>query len=114
MRGFFSGLAKLWREFRKRRRYAAVIAPDAIGRMAQELSHLAELARRHADLPDAEARQLLNLRDEMRHLTKLVEKPEFCRLPAGRRLALHHSLQRSQEKLLASIQSTHAPTARIQ
>lgn len=114
MRAIFSRLAELWREFRKRRRYAGAIAPKNIGNMAQELAHLAELARCHAHLSEAEARQLHNLREEMRHLMLLVEKPEFCRLSADRRLALHQSLQRSQEKLLDSIQSTHAPTARIQ
>ena len=114
MAHIFSGIARLWREFRKRRRYAAAIAPAAISGMARELSHLAELACRHAELPPPEVRQLQLLREEMRQLISLTEKPEFCRLSADRRLALHHSLRRSQEKLLMSIQSTHAPTARMQ
>lgn len=110
----FSGMARLWRELCKRRRYASVIAPRHIGEMALELARLAELAQVHAALSSAEARQLQSLGDEMRQLNHMTTLPEFCRLSADRRLALYDSLQRSQEKLLASIQSTQAPTARMQ
>lgn len=110
----FAGIARLWEELRKRRRYAAKIAPHCIGDMALELARLAEQAQVHVTFPSAEARHLQMLSDEMRQLNLLTEKPEFWHLSADRRLALYDSLQRSREKLLASIQSTQAPTARMQ
>lgn len=114
MRRIFSGIARLWQEFRKRRQYAKQIAPDTIARMAHELAHLATLACCHTEVSPPESRRLQALCQEMQQLALMTEQPEFCRLSADRRLALHDSLCRSQEKLLASIQSTHAPTARIQ
>ena len=114
MGSIFSGLARWWQEYRKRRRYAALITPEHIGGMAKDLAHLAYLAQQHASLSPQEARHLAQLTEEMRHLHAMTEKTEFCRLPADRRLALCDSLQRSQEKLLTSIQSTQAPTARMQ
>ena len=114
MGSFFSGIARIWREMCKRRRYASLIAPGNIGSMAQELAHLADMAQRNAHLSHSEARHLHNLGEEMRQLCQMTEKPEFCRLSADRRLALYDSLMRSQEKLLTSIQSTQAPTARMQ
>ena len=114
MRNIFSGIARLWREFRKRRQYAKQIAPENIARMAQELAHLADLACCHAEISEPESRHLQALRQEMQQLADMTGRPEFCRLSADRRMALHDSLCRSQEKLLTSIQSTHAPTARIQ
>lgn len=110
----FSALVRLWKEFRKRRQYAHLIAPASIGRMAEELVHLAELAECNSHLSSAELQHLLQLRGEMKHLITITEKAEFLRLSAERRLALYDSLQRSQEKLLTSIQSTQAPTARLQ
>ena len=110
----FSGLSRLWRELCKRRRYASLIAPDNIGDMALELARLADMAQLHAALSQTESRHLQQLGEEMRQLNRMTGLPEFCRLSADRRLALYDSLQRSQEKLLASIQSTQAPTARMQ
>lgn len=110
----FSSIARLWEELCKRRRYASQIAPTCIGSMALELARLAEQAQVHVTLSSAEAVHLQMLGDEMRQLNGMTERPEFCRLSADRRLALYDSLQRSREKLLASIQSTQAPTARMQ
>lgn len=110
----FSSIARLWQELRKRHRYASQIAPRCINGMALELAGLAAQAQVHILLSSVEAHHLRLLGDEMQQLSRMTELPEFCRLSADRRMALYDSLQRSREKLLASIQSTQAPTARMQ
>ena len=114
MRQLFAKIQQLLREWRKRRRFASVIAPQSIRSAAEEVAHLAELACQYTPMPPSEAQRLHTLRHEMRQLMLLTEKEDFCRLSADRRIALHGSLLRSQEKLLASMQTTHAPTERMQ
>lgn len=114
MAGLFQKIGKLWREFRKRRRHFREISPDVIGQLAQELADLAEIVERGPAVSGKEAHYLHTLRQEMHGLVDMTRRPEFCRLSADRRLALHHSLHRSQEKLLASVQCATSSTERIQ
>lgn len=114
MATFFQKIGRLWREFRKRRRHAHEISPLTIGQLAQELADLAEIVERGPAVSGKEAQYLHILKDEMHSLVDMTRRPEFCRLSADRRLALHHSLHRSQEKLLASVQSIMSSTERIQ
>ncbi len=103
-----------WREFVKRRKNADAISPRTIRNMANELEHLAELTSYSQLLSGREARHLHSLREVVRNLKQMVDEPQFCRLSADRRLALHHSLQNSRQKLLDSIQAAESPTERIQ
>lgn len=114
MAAFFQKIGKLWKEFRKRRQHAREISPDTIGQLAQELAHLAEIVERGPDVSGKEAQYLHTLKEEMASLVDMTRRPEFCRLSADRRLALHQSLHRSQEKLLASVQAAISSTERIQ
>ncbi len=110
----FSKLCHFWKEIRKRRRYSRIIAPENIGDEAQKLMHLVEISLRNGYLSGAEAQHLQILQEEMGRLIILTEKEEFHRLSADRRLSLHESLQRSQQKLLVTIQGAEAPTERMQ
>lgn len=114
MRKLFHNAALVWRELRKRHQHAREISPETICQLADDLSHLAELAERSIPLSPHEACHLHALREEMRSLADMTERPEFCRLSADRRLALNESLQRSQEKLLASIQAVYSSTEKVQ
>ncbi|MEG2173206.1 MAG: hypothetical protein RRY29_08075 [Desulfovibrionaceae bacterium] len=111
---FFQKIGKLWREFRKRRQHASEISPRVIGQLARELADLAEIVERGPDVSGKEAQYLHSLKEEMTSLVDMAQRPEFCHLSADRRLALHHSLHRSHEKLLASVQSATSSTERIQ
>ncbi len=111
----FSALRRFWKESHKRRRYASFIAPTSIANLASELLHLVHLAKYISHLSEDEARHLQSLEQEMETVITLTQKAEFSRLSADRRLVLYESLQRSQDKLLMSIQGAHSPpTARIQ
>lgn len=114
MRKMFHNVILVWKELRKRHRHAQDISPETICRLADDLAHLAELAERSIPLSRNEACHLHALQEEMRSLADMTERPEFCRLSADRRLALNESLQRSQEKLLASIQATYSSTEKVQ
>mgnify|MGYP001088803540 CR=1 FL=1 len=114
MRKLLHNVALVWKELRKRHTHAREISPETIRRLADDLSHLAELAERNVPLSRNEACHLHTLREEMRSLADMTERPEFCRLSADRRLALNESLQRSQEKLLASIQAAYSSTEKVQ
>ncbi len=115
MSGVFQQLSNLWREFCKRRAYGALIHPDGIGAQAEELANLADLALRSTAAPSApECRQLAKLAQSMRRLKDTVRSPEFCRLPADRRLALHRQLRTAREKLLASLQKSQISTEKLQ
>ncbi|WP_165177131.1 hypothetical protein [Desulfovibrio sp. ZJ369] len=107
-------LRSLWHEFRKRREYGAVIRPDQIRAQAEELGHLAELARRSVPLAASELRHLSRLAEEMRHLAEMTRTASFCRVPADRRFALHVSLRDAQEKLLASVQKARLASEKPQ
>ncbi len=109
-----STLRNFWEERRKEKRYATIIAPEKIGEEAQRLLHLVELSLCNGHLSGSEAHHLQSLQDEMGKLILLTEKDEFRRLSVDRRLSLHESLQRSQEKLMFSIQRAEVPTARMQ
>ncbi len=111
---FFSAIGNFWSQLRKRRRYSHVIAPQNIGDEAQKLIHLVELSLRNGYLSGAEAHHLQTLQEEMGRLITLTEKDEFHRLSVERRLSLHDSLLRSQEKLLVTIHGADAPTERMQ
>lgn len=114
MAAIFQKIGKLWQEFRKRRQYAHEISPQVIGQMARELANLAEIIERGPTVTSKEAQYLHTLREEMDSLVEITGRSEFCRLSADRRLALHQSLHRSQEKLLASVQTAASSTERIQ
>ncbi len=110
----FSRLRLFWRELRKRQQYSHIVAPKNIGEEAQKLMHLVEISLRHGYLSGEEAHHLQTLQEEMGRLIILTEKEEFHRLSVDRRLSLHESLQRSQQKLLVTIHGAEAPTERIQ
>lgn len=115
MNGVLQRISGIWREFCKRRAYGAIIHPDGIAAQAEELARLAELALRStAALSTLECRHLAPLADAMRRLTETVHSPEFCRLSADRRLALHRQLLTAREKLLASLQKTQISTEKLQ
>ncbi len=114
MKKLFSKIRRLWQEARKRRIHATIIDPARIGNMAKELVHLVQMALCNGNIPQEEAQYLHQLQKEMEKLIALTEKAAFKKLPADRRVTLFHSLQRSHEKLLTSIQGTDAPTTRIQ
>ncbi len=110
----FSTIRRFWTERRNKKRYAKIIAPEYIGQEAQRLLYLVEISLCHGHISDPEAHHLQSLQEEMGKLILLTTKDEFKLLPVERRLSLHASLQRSQEKLLVSIQRAEAPTARMQ
>lgn len=114
MAAIFQKIGKLWQEFRKRRQYAREISPQVIGQMAQELANLAEIVERGPTVSSKEAHYLRTLKEEMHSLVEITARVEFSRLSADRRLALNHSLHRSQEKLLAAVQAAASSTERIQ
>lgn len=115
MSGVFQRISDIWNEFCKRRAYGALIHPDGITAQAEELAHLAELALCSTAAPSAaECRQLARLAHSMRQLTETTHSPEFCRLSADRRLALHRQLQTAREKLLASLQKSQIATEKLQ
>lgn len=104
MARFWRRLRFFWHEFRKRRKYGAMIRPEGIRSQAEELAHLAELAGRSVPLAGLEARHLAELTQAMTHLVRMTRSADFCRLPVDRRLALRENLREAREKLLASIQ----------
>lgn len=114
MASFLQNIAGAWKEFCKRRRYAREISPSSLGQLAQDLAHLAEIVERGPDVTSLEAQFLHSLKDEMHSLIAMTRRPEFHRLSADRRLALHRSLHRSLRKLLASVQAAPSSTERIQ
>ncbi len=110
----FSAIKSFWNERRKKKELYALITPEYIGLEAQRLLDLVELSLCNGHLSGPEAHHLQSLQDEMCKLILLTEKKEFKHLPVQRRLSLHESLLRSQEKLILSIQRAEAPTARMQ
>ncbi len=78
------------------------------------LCQLVQMSLCRGQMSQEEAQYLQVLQKEMEKLITLTENKSFRYLPAHRRMTLYYNLQRSQEKLLASIQSSDAPTARIQ
>ncbi len=110
----FSKFAKYWENRRQKKRFAKIIAPEYIGNEALRLLHLVELSLCNGHLSGPEAQHLQSLQEEMGKLILLTEKEEFHHLPVERRISLHESLQRSQEKLILSIQGAEAATARMQ
>ncbi len=114
MKKFFLNFRKLWQEAVKRRRYSDIIAPALIGNMAKNLAQLVHMALCNGHIVHEEAHYLQQLQKEMEKLIALTEKAAFKNLPADRRITLYHSLKRSHEKLLTSIQRIEAPTTRIQ
>lgn len=115
MSGVFQRISSIWREFCKRRAYGALIHPDGIAAQAEELARLANLALRStAALSALECRHLAQLAQSMRQLRETAHSPEFCRLSADRRLALHRQLLTAREKLLASLQKTQISTEKLQ
>ncbi len=114
MKKFFSSLRRLWQEARNRRRYAEIIHPKCIRNMATDLAKLVQMSLCRGHMSRTEAQYLQDLQKEMEKLINLTENTSFCNLSAHRRVTLYYNLQRSHEKLLASIQNTDAPTTRIQ
>ncbi len=114
MKKIFTALRGFWEERRKERLYSDIISPEGIADEAQKLLHLVELSLCNGHLSGPEAHHLQSLLDEMGKLILLTEKEEFRRLSVDRRLSLHESLQRSQEKVMYSIQRADVPTARMQ
>lgn len=109
MSGVFQRISSIWREFCKRRAYGALIHPDGIAAQAEELA-----LRSTAALSALECRHLAQLAQSMRQLRETAHSPEFCRLSADRRLALHRQLLTAREKLLASLQKTQISTEKLQ
>ncbi len=114
MKKFFSYLRRLWQEARNRHRYATIINPACIKNMAEDLSQLIQMSLCRGHMSHNEAQYLQTLQREMEKLINLTENTSFRNLSAHKRVSLYYNLQRSQEKLLTSIQSTDAPTTRIQ
>ncbi len=114
MKNFFASIRQLWQEAQNRRRYAAIIDPTCIGNMAKELTQLVQMSLRWGQISNEEAQYLQQLQIEMERLITLTQQSAFSKLPAYRRVTLYHSIQRSHEKLIDSMQNTDAPTTRIQ
>ncbi len=110
----FSALRDFWKNCLRKRRNARIVAPEKIGKQAQNLIHLVELSLCNGYLSGSEAHHLQALQDEMGKLIILTERDEFQRLSVERRMSLLESLQRSQQKLIVSIHGAEAPTERMQ
>lgn len=114
MSNFVKKIKKLWTEHQLRHAHAHEISPQAIGKIAKDLIHLIELIERGTMLNKYKNHNLNNLKKEMLNLEQMTENIDFCRLSANRRLALHYSLLKSQDKLLSTAQASTSPTERLQ
>lgn len=114
MRNFVKIIKLMWIEHKMRRTYAREISPHTIGKMARDLVHLIELIERGTALNQFKIQSLSSLKQEMLNLEQMTENIDFCRLSADRRLALHHSLLKSHDKLLSSAQAGGTSTERLQ
>ncbi|ABB37916.1 hypothetical protein Dde_1115 [Oleidesulfovibrio alaskensis G20] len=110
----FRRIKRFFSEMQQRRRYADRIAPNTIGRLAAELRGLTELAVRTGPRHAVPYERIQRIQAEMDQLLDLVGRPEFNRLSVQRRLELHDSLLQSRELLIESVQTTPAPTDRLQ
>ncbi|MFV0421147.1 hypothetical protein [Oleidesulfovibrio sp.] len=110
----FTRIKAFFKELRERKKYADRIAPATIRRLAVELRSLTELAVRTGSQQTIPFERIQRIQMEMDQLLDLVNKPEFIRLSVQRRLELHNSLLQSREYLIESVQTTPAPTDRLQ
>lgn len=110
----FERIKRFFTELRERRKYADRIAPATIRTLAIELRSLTELAVRSGSQHSIPFERIQRIQMEMDQLLDLVSRPEFTRLSVQRRLELHSSLVQSRESLIQSVQTTPAPTDRLQ
>lgn len=103
-----------FKELQERRKYADRINPATIRTLAAELRGLTELAVRTSPRHAVPYERIQRIQMEMDQLLELVSRPEFTRLSAQRRLELHEGLIQSRELLIESVQTTPAPTTRLQ
>jgi hypothetical protein len=96
-------LRGLWQKLAHRRRLARDIHPGTFRAMAAELADLADLASKAR--PEEQAFQLKarRIREEMRELGRMADRPEFRLLPSKKRLELRESLLSSREQLLKTL-----------
>ncbi|WP_029460015.1 hypothetical protein [Solidesulfovibrio alcoholivorans] len=96
-------LRGLWQNLAHRRRLARDIHPGTFRAMAAELAELADLASKAR--PEEQAFQLKarRIREEMRELDRMADRPEFRLLPSKKRQELRESLLSSREQLLKTL-----------
>lgn len=111
---FLELLAKRWRDWRTWRKLSAEADPKNILALTREIREMALLAARVC--PDQEAPQsrIQSILDETVRLDTMARRPEFKRLPPGRRILLRQGLLKSREQLLESIQAAPTPTRLLQ
>ncbi|QAZ69107.1 hypothetical protein [Solidesulfovibrio carbinolicus] len=98
-----SWLQTKWRALSEWRRKVRELHPDAFRAMAGELAELAEVASKVRPEEQAFLLKIRRIRQEMRELERLAERPEFRLLSAKKRHELRVNLLSSREQLLKTL-----------
>ncbi len=110
----FQKLRDMWRRLKRKRRLAREIDPRTIQAMCRELLELTgQASKLWLQEPEFQARAR-HIRDEMKQLASMAERPEFKRLSAAKRLELRKGLILSRKQLLEAMHNAQPPTARLQ
>ena len=109
-----SWLQTKWRALSEWRRKVRELQPDAFRTMAGELAELAEVASKVRPEEQAFLLKIRRIRQEMRELERLAERPEFRLLSAKKRHELRVSLLASREQLLKTLSDAPVVTTRPQ
>lgn len=83
-------------------------------KLADELTHLAEIASRINPEQKQNRNKLSRIRDEMNRLTELVESKDFTKLPQETKLELRENLLTSRQQLVKAIHHAPPPTDTLQ
>lgn len=107
-------LRKRWRDWRTWRRLAREAHPRKILELTREIREMAEVAAQVCPREEAVQTRIQSIQAEMDRLAGLAGRPEFRRLPAGKRILLRQGLLQSRDQLLESMQSAPSPTRLLQ
>ncbi|MFO7727928.1 MAG: hypothetical protein R6X11_06335 [Desulfonatronovibrio sp.] len=83
-------------------------------KLAEELTHLAEIASRINPEQKQNRNKLGKIKDEMNRLAELVESKDFTRLPRETKLELRENLLTSRQRLIKAIHHAPPPTDTLQ
>jgi hypothetical protein len=107
-------LRKRWRDWRTWRRLAREAHPRKILDLTREIREMAALAAQVCPREEAVQSRIQAIQTEMDRLAGHAGRPEFHRLPAGKRILLRQGLLQSRGQLLETMQAAPTPTRLLQ
>jgi len=107
-------MRRKWRAYCSARRSAALVNPNGLLRLAEEVRTLAEAARRVCPPERRLQSRILDIHEDMRRLADIAATPDFRHLAPEKRQLLRRGLVDSREQLLRAMGQAPAPTRLLQ